>query len=305
MGVSGSGKSTLLRLVAGLERPDQGEVILDGQIASSPRRILPPEQRQSAMVFQESSLWPHLSAMDHLQLVAPAGTAYEFLAGLLARLGLDGQHEAMPGQLSGGERRRLEIARALARRARLLLLDEPLTGLDAALHREMLGFLAAWAREHGITVLYATHNAIEAVSFASRIALLFEGRLIQTGSPEEVYRHPVSPLAASLLGACSLLPARIVVGGRLSCSLGEFAADGNHVPGDGWACFRPHELQISALNGDEPGHIEQRYFQNGVWLYQVRLRDAMVFVQAAEKWENGAAVGIRPCGNPAFIESKG
>jgi ABC-type sugar transport system ATPase subunit len=212
LGPSGSGKSTLLHAVAGLVPVSRGEIWVDGRQVATARRSLPPERRNVGMVFQNFALWPHLSVLDTVAYpLRRAGRSRDEAAtiasGLLADLSIADLAARRPAELSGGEQQRVGLARALARAARLYLLDEPTAHLDTHLRAAFQDSVRARQRETGAAVVYATHDATEALALADRVALIVGGRLIQTGPPATVYAEPVSVAAATLTGPCSVLSA--------------------------------------------------------------------------------------------------
>ncbi|MEM7698663.1 MAG: ABC transporter ATP-binding protein [Verrucomicrobiota bacterium] len=202
IGASGSGKTTMLRLAAGLEKPDGGSVGLSGQwIAGDncPGRDLPPEKRQLGLVFQEGALFPHLTAGANvgygLNRKDPAR-----IAECLDLVGLGGTERRYPHEFSGGERQRLSLARALAPSPRLLLLDEPFSHLDTALRRSLREEVGGLLRDLGQAALLVTHDPEDALVLAGRVAILESGKLIQTGTPEQIYREPASRYCAERFG---------------------------------------------------------------------------------------------------------
>ncbi|GAA6755740.1 hypothetical protein Thermus77420_12160 [Thermus thalpophilus] len=201
LGASGSGKSTLLNLVAGLITPDRGRVHLGGKDVTE----APPERRNVAYVFQDLGLWPHLTALDHLLLVMPKPNRKEALA-LLERVGLKDHAEKRPQELSGGQRQRVALARALARRPKVLLLDEPYSALDPVLREGLRLEVRTLLKETGITALHVTHDPEEAMLLADRIGVMSGGRLLQVGTPEEVYAQPNSLESFLAFGRANLLP---------------------------------------------------------------------------------------------------
>jgi len=242
LGPSGSGKSTLLHTVAGFRLPRSGQVWLHGRLVASPTAAEPPERRHVAMVFQNYALWPHLSALD---TVAYPGRrrgqsrtqARAQAMDILKRLHvghLAGRH---PAELSGGEQQRVGLARALARQASLYLFDEPTAHLDPHVRGVFLEELATRRRETGAAALYATHDAEEALGLADRVALLTAGRIVQLGTPEQVYNEPVSAAAARLTGPTSVL----VPPGSASSLL-----------------VRP---DWATLGGDQPARVHQVWFR--------------------------------------------
>jgi iron(III) transport system ATP-binding protein len=212
LGPSGSGKSTLLHAVAGFLAPSAGIVRLGGRTVSGEGRPLPPEHRDLGVVFQNYALWPHLSALDTVAYPARRrGTgrqaARDEARELLARLGIAHLAHRRPAELSGGEQQRVGLARALARRPSVYLFDEPTAHLDTHVRGVFLEELVARRRESGAAAVYATHDAEEALGLADRVALLREGRVLQIGTPEQVYGEPVDLFAARLTGPAALVDA--------------------------------------------------------------------------------------------------
>jgi iron(III) transport system ATP-binding protein len=209
LGGSGAGKSTLLRLLAGLEPLDAGEVRLGARILSVPGRTVPPEQRRIGLIFQDFALFPHLTAarnvgfgLKHLPRDQAAATVGRWI-GLL---GLADRAGAYPHELSGGEQQRVAIARALAPGPAAILMDEPFSGLDPALSGSVREAALAAVRAAGIPALMVTHDPAEALESADQIAILSGGRLLQSGTAEDVYRRPASLAAARALGAVNAFP---------------------------------------------------------------------------------------------------
>ncbi len=207
LGPTGVGKTTTLRLVAGLEAPDAGRVWMEGRDITG----APPSTRDVAFVFQQYSLYPHLSVYDNLAfpLRSPARRIPEdqirARVGEIARLlHLEGKLDSRATQLSGGQMQRVGIGRALVRRPAIYLMDEPLSSLDAKLRAEMRVELKRIQRELGATILYVTHDQTEAMTMASRIGVLDRGRLVQLGSPREIYEDPVNVHVATRLGSPSV-----------------------------------------------------------------------------------------------------
>jgi iron(III) transport system ATP-binding protein len=212
LGPSGSGKSTLLHTVAGFLVPTSGAVRLAGTTVAGNGRPVPPERRDLAVVFQNYALWPHLSALDTVAYPARRrGTgrvqAREEALALLDRLRIAHLAARKPAELSGGEQQRVGLARALARRPSVYLFDEPTAHLDTHVRSVFLEELVARQRDSGAAALYATHDAEEALGLADRVALLREGRLLQVGTPQQVYDEPVDLFAARLTGPASVIDA--------------------------------------------------------------------------------------------------
>lgn len=207
LGPSGCGKSTLLNLAAGLTRPTRGEILLGGKRVAAGGRgpFVPPRERNVAMVFQSYALYPHLTVFGNIAFPlrvsgmerAGIAAAVEEAAGML---GISELLSARPAELSGGQRQRVAIARAIVRKPRMFLLDEPLSNLDAGLRASTRAELRRLQRTLGVTTLYVTHDQAEAMTLGDRIALLREGEVVQTGTPEELYDRPETPFAASFIG---------------------------------------------------------------------------------------------------------
>ena len=213
LGESGSGKTTLLRLIAGFEAPTSGEIWMSGQRLD----LLPPYQRPVNTVFQHYALFPHLNVRDNVAYgLRVRGTAASEVAGrvddALRMVKMQEFAAARPGRLSGGQQQRVALARALVNRPQLLLLDEPLSALDANLRKQMQSELKALQRELGITFLFVTHDQEEAMALSDRIALLRGGTLEQIASPREIYKHPATAYAAQFIGQTNLLEAHVRAG---------------------------------------------------------------------------------------------
>lgn len=247
LGPSGCGKSTLLRLIAGLEPVDEGAIAIGGQVVSAPGLSIAPEDRGVGLVFQDSALFPHLTVTGNVGF-GLAGTAAQEkrdkVTGLLARFHIGHLADAFPHTLSGGEQQRVAIARAFAREPAILLLDEPFSGLDGQLRADVRQSVLADLRAAGASVLIVTHDPEEALLIADDLALMADGRILQTGAPEECYAQPVSLAAARLLGDAVAVPAQ-VSGGVAQSVFGAVPAPGL-ADGPALAMLRPEDLHIGA-----------------------------------------------------------
>lgn len=215
LGPSGSGKSTILRLIAGLEPVDGGEIQIGGERASAPGATLPTEARRIGMVFQDYSLFPHLTAganvafgLDKVGRAERDETALRWLD----RVGLKHRAGAYPHELSGGEQQRVALARALAPRPRAILLDEPFSGLDAGLRAELRDATLATLAEARTTTLFVTHDAEDALQAADRLIILKSGRVLQEAAPREAYDRPASLDAATALGSVNVFKGTVANG---------------------------------------------------------------------------------------------
>ena len=210
LGPSGCGKTTILRILAGLETPDSGTILFNGNNIAS----LPPYQRGAPMVFQNYALWPHLSVFENIafglvERKTPRTEIKSRVDETLHRVGLEGLGTRMPGQLSGGQQQRVVLARALVLNPDIMLLDEPLSNLDAKLRAEMREEIENLHRETGITFIYVTHDQTEALSLADRLVVMHDGKISALGTPLELYHRPPNTFCADFLGEANLIPGRI------------------------------------------------------------------------------------------------
>ena len=215
LGPSGSGKTTLLRCLAGIERVTSGRITIGGRMVADGRVHVPPDQRDLSMVFQDYALWPHLRAHDNVAFALrrrklPRAHAQERSAAMLDRVGLGALGQRYPNELSGGEQQRVALARALVADTGLILCDEPLSNLDADLRERMRLEISALVREAGATTVYITHDQAEAFALADRVGVLERGRLVQQGTPEEIYTQPATPFVARFTGLSGELPVQVL-----------------------------------------------------------------------------------------------
>jgi iron(III) transport system ATP-binding protein len=257
LGPSGCGKTTTLRCVAGLERPDGGEIELDGDLVDSPaqRRFVPPERRDIGMVFQSYAIWPHLNVFDNIALPLTEGRRRQSRDEVRARVlealrlvRLDGFESRPATDLSGGQQQRVALARAIVTRPKVLLMDEPLSNLDARLRDSMRTELKRLTLELGVTTLYVTHDQIEALSLGDRICVMRDGVILQQGPPEEVYNRPADAFVAQFVGDMNFVPGTVSRNGTTEVHT-PFGAVQCQVEGD----FRDGEAVTLAMR---PEHIE-------------------------------------------------
>ena len=207
LGPSGCGKTTLLRHVAGFYKPDSGRIRIGGEDVTD----VPPHKRDTGMVFQSYALWPHMTLAENVAFglemrKVPKAEAARRVREALAAVKMEDKADRKPNQLSGGQQQRVALARALVVQPRCLLLDEPLSNLDAKLRLEMRTEIRRICKEAGLTAVYVTHDQKEALSIADRIAVMDAGRVEQVGSPPDVYRRPKSAFVASFIGETNFLP---------------------------------------------------------------------------------------------------
>lgn len=250
LGPSGSGKSTILRLIAGLEPIESGEILIGGERVSAPGAMLATEARRVGMVFQDYSLFPHLTAganvafgLDKLGRAERDDNALRWLD----RVGLKHRASAYPHELSGGEQQRVALARALAPMPRAILLDEPFSGLDAVLRAELRDTTLATLAEARTTTLFVTHDAEDALQAADRLVILKAGRVLQEAAPREAYDHPASLDAAAALGPINVFGG-VVVNGAVATPFG--AVNATHLPNGGKANVAVRAEALSLAPGD-------------------------------------------------------
>jgi ABC-type Fe3+/spermidine/putrescine transport system ATPase subunit len=211
LGPSGCGKTTLLRNIAGFYIPDEGRILFGDEDVTN----LPPHKRNTGMMFQSYALWPHLTVAGNVafgleERRVPRPQIRERVKAALASVKMEGYADRKINQLSGGQQQRVALARALVIQPRCLLLDEPLSNLDARLRLEMRTEIRRACKENGLTAIYVTHDQKEALSIADRLAILDGGKLVQIGSPKDVYRRPRSRLVADFIGETNFIPGEVV-----------------------------------------------------------------------------------------------
>ena len=214
LGPSGSGKTTLLRSLAGIERITSGRITIGSRTVADGKIHVPPDQRDLSMVFQDYALWPHLSARDNVAFALrrrhlPRAECRTRAQEMLGRVGLGALADRYPNELSGGEQQRVALARALIADTGLILCDEPLSNLDADLRERMRVEISALVREAAATTVYITHDQAEAFALADQVGVLEHGRLVQAGTPEEIYTRPATPFVARFTGLAGELRVRV------------------------------------------------------------------------------------------------
>ena len=255
LGPSGCGKTTLLRIIAGFITPDEGRVLVAGQDVTP----LPPSARRMGMVFQAYSLFPNMTALDNVRFgprVAGQPRAEQVARAkqLLDLVGLASHMQKYPHQMSGGQQQRVALARALAVRPQVLLLDEPLSALDAKVRTQLREEIRRIQRETGVTTVLVTHDQEEALSISDRVAVMNGGKLLQVASPATIYREPADAFVARFIGSAAVLPG-IVAGGRVQVGNLHLPARaaGAHAAGAGVDMFlRPEHVRVALMNGHIP-----------------------------------------------------
>lgn len=278
VGPSGCGKSTLLRSIAGLVALDDGEIVVGGQVLDDGRAALPPEKRPVGMVFQDHSLFPHLTIGENVAFgirKQPAAERRATVSELLQMVEIDHLAERYPHEVSGGERQRASVARAVAPHPRLLLLDEPFAALDPNLREQVRTQLVTMLRRTDTPAVFVSHDQAEAMALGDRVAVMRAGRLEQLGTGPKIYDQPANRFVASFMGDCCFLPVTSD-GGGLTTELGPI--DGAGAMADGAALdavIRPADV---ALSPDPEGTSEiiGSVYQGPTWTYDVRLPSGAV-----------------------------
>jgi spermidine/putrescine transport system ATP-binding protein len=306
LGPSGCGKTTLLRLIAGFDQPTAGEIAIFGSNVAG----LPPEDRPVNTVFQHYALFPHLTVAQNvgfaLRMLGRLRTEIDAsVARMVELVGLEGMEHRRPDQLSGGQKQRVALARALAPGPKILLLDEPLSALDAKLRQRMRSELKALQRETGITFVFVTHDQDEALAMSDRIAVMQGGRIQQLGRPEEIYEAPANRFVADFIGGANLIPARMGAQGAMAEGLGVVPATGA-AGAEVTLAIRPERLQVLPVASQQPGDLgpltvaERIYMGNEL---SFRLEGAAVplhvtlprgGVRGAQDFAPGDIVALRP-----------
>ncbi len=277
LGPSGCGKTTLLRCVAGFERVDAGEVRLGGVRVAGGGTHVPPQRRRVAVVPQEGALFPHLSVGQNVAFgLGRDERRNGRVAEVLDLVGLAGLADRMPYQLSGGQQQRVAVARALAPRPPLVLLDEPFSALDAALRGELRRDVRRALRLDGATAILVTHDQGEALSIADQVAVMRAGRIVQSGTPDGVYGAPADLWVATFVGEAVLLPAT-VSGAGVATALGELAVAGETGSGAVTAMLRPEQVDVlrngASERGAVPATVTRTDFHGHDALISLRLSD--------------------------------
>jgi multiple sugar transport system ATP-binding protein len=270
VGPSGCGKTTLLRCICGLEQPEEGEVIIRGTAVYSSAKgtSVPPGQRSVGMVFQSYALWPHMNVYENVgfgldQQKVPRSDIRNRVDDVLEDLEMEGLGERFPFELSGGQQQRVALARLLATRPPIFLMDEPLSNLDARLRLDMRSEIKRLHFESGATTVYVTHDQTEALTMASRVAVMQEGRIHQIGTPTEVYRYPANLFVAEFIGMprINLLPGKVITEGDLTwLQASSFRLELPRVPqqNDVIVAVRPEDVILSLEQKD--GFVEFRIY---------------------------------------------
>src|SRR6266508_1556933 len=296
LGPSGCGKTTTLRLVAGFLTPEAGEIWVGEHCLSSPATVIPPERRRMAMIFQSYALWPHMTVDQNVTYGlrcggAPKADRERRVRDILRAVQLEGYGSRYPGELSGGQQQRVAVARALVVEPEILLLDEPLSNLDANLREEMRFEIRRLHETFGITTLYVTHDQSEAMVISDRVAVLESGQLVQIGTPEDLFQRPRSRFVAEFIGKTNLIEGIVEhpdTVARDSLRL-RVASDALKLGARLAVSIRPHDIQLASGEPPSPSRrlatnvfratIRQATYLGTAVDYQVQLDDTDVIVR--------------------------
>ena len=301
LGPSGCGKTTTLRCIAGLEKPEEGDIIIDGQPMLS-KGFVPPSKRGIGMVFQNYAVWPHMKVLSNIVYglkiqKVPRQKMREQAEQVLELVGLAGLEDRYPSQLSGGQQQRVALARALVTNPKVLLLDEPLSNLDAKLREELRFEIKSLVRRMGITSVYVTHDQAEAMVISDRIAVMESGNVVQIDTPNEIYKNPANKFVADFIGTMNFMSGEIVAvsqdkqtvsvrtefSEKVVCTAADSlaATPGTKV----FASVRPEDVEVF----DEPpqttenvfkGKIVHKAYLGNFLFFFISVNDTMIRVQA-------------------------
>ena len=311
LGPSGCGKTTTLRVVAGFLSPDSGEVWVGDRCLSSPATVIPPERRRMGMIFQSYALWPHMTVAQNVAYGlrfngVPRTEREGKVAEMLRVVQLAGYEQRYPGELSGGQQQRVAVARALVVEPEILLLDEPLSNLDASLREEMRFEIRRLHETFGITTLYVTHDQSEAMVISDRVAVLDQGRVAQIGTAEELFERPRTRFVAEFIGKTNLIEGTAersdtFVRGPLRLRV----FDANLTPGPVVLSIRPHQIALRPASVASPSSAGENVLRATVLRasylgdavdYQVQLDDGDLVLRVAgpitRRFRPGEAVAL-------------
>ena len=297
LGPSGCGKSTLLRLIAGLEVPSTGQVFLHDKEISGKKISLPPEHRKFGMIFQDFALFPHLSIEDNIAFGVNGSSSEKLqkVKELLKLVDLSHLIKIMPHQISGGEQQRIAVARALAPNPRLILMDEPFSNLDNQLRQQLRLEIRDILKQEGVATILVTHDQVEAITFSDSVLLMREGKLVQTGSPEDIYQNPQTLWASSFVGEANHLQVEWQAP-ELKTAFGFLNVPAAIGKGTQFLMVRPEDFVLKSVNDSEAnGVIKKIDFAGAVKIVSVELKNGDTIQVSASPhslWTPGNSVKI-------------
>ncbi|HWO42043.1 MAG TPA: ABC transporter ATP-binding protein [Candidatus Eisenbacteria bacterium] len=297
LGPSGCGKTTTLRCVAGLERPDGGEIEIAGRLVTSTTRnvFVPAEKRDIGMVFQSYAIWPHMSVFQNVafpltqgQKRYPRAVVAERVRTALKRVQLDGLEDRPATDLSGGQQQRVAMARAMVTEPKILLMDEPLSNLDARLREQMRVELKKITTAIGVTTLYVTHDQAEALSLGDKVCVMNAGEILQIARPHDVYSRPESLFVAQFVGEMNFVQGRVAAPGQVECALGRFALalpNGAALGAAVTLAIRPEHVRLRRDNGEHStgvrGRVTSKNYLGDAALLEIEVNGVAMLVKLA------------------------
>ena len=309
LGLSGSGKTTLLRCVAGLERPEAGEIALGDLIVSSAERgiFITPEDRAIGMVFQSYAVWPHMTVFENVAFPLtngkrrlPRAKVRDRVIGALELVQLSALADRPVPFLSGGQQQRVALARALAVEPKVLLMDEPLSNLDARLREEVRDEIRSLAKKLGITVLYVTHDQVEAMALADRIAVMSAGKILQIGAPRDLYHFPLNRNVGEFLGSMNEFEGTLQPDGSVKIALGLVNCAVPNGVKEVIVAIRPEDVSLSrepsGLTNEFPAQLVSQLFLGDITLYHLSAKGKNLRGKTAgtdQQLEPGSAIYVR------------
>jgi iron(III) transport system ATP-binding protein len=310
LGLSGSGKTTLLRCVAGLERPEAGEIVLGEQIVSSVEQgiFITPEDRAIGMVFQSYAVWPHMTVFDNVAFPLtdgkrrlPRAKVRDRVMGALELVQLSALADRPVPFLSGGQQQRVALARALAVEPKVLLMDEPLSNLDARLREEVRDEIRSLAKKLGITVLYVTHDQVEAMALADRIAVMSSGKILQIGASRDLYHFPLNRKVGEFLGSMNEFEGALQSDGSVKIDFGVVNCTvPNGTVKEVIVAIRPEDISLSrepsGLSNEFPAQLVSQLFLGDITLYYLSAKGNNLRGKTAgadQQLEPGGSIYVR------------
>ena len=286
LGPSGCGKTTTLRMIAGFDKPTEGIITIgDREVSNADKGFfLAPEKRGIGMVFQSYAVWPHMNVVDNVGYPlkiqnVPREERLKRVMNMLELVHLKEYAERFPNQLSGGQQQRVALARALVAQPGLLLLDEPLSNLDAKLRESMRFEISAIQKELGITVIYVTHDQSEAMTMSDRIVVMSMGKVQQIGRPYDIYTNPANQMVADFIGLVNFIPA-IAKGDRIFMQGSENISFPNpkQIAGNAVLAVRPENITISKTGGMVEGVMHHRFYMGDSVDYRIKVKEQFIRV---------------------------
>lgn len=313
LGPSGCGKTTMLRMIAGFERSTTGEIRINGKVVSSETTFVPPEKREIGMVFQSYAVWPHMNVFDNVAYPLkikkrPKEEIKKKVDAILETVHLSQYADRMPSQLSGGQQQRVALGRALVAEPALLLLDEPLSNLDAKLREQMRFEIKDLQKKLGINVVYVTHDQSEAMTMSDRIFVLNGGVVQQVGHPLDIYRHPKNQFVADFVGKINFLKGQVENGRIHLDGIEDTLAYDGPVTGRVEVGIRPENIYLASGSAHLHGTVTAKFFVGDVNDLRVQVGEESIRMVAPaasyEKMQIGDVIGLTAEEFMVFPESK-